>query len=251
MFRKIFSTLLLLIGFYGPQNVFGDPPQLHMCTVGTELNKGLSQLLDSCNYRNIKIEVLGFAKPFRGLAQKLIFVQDYIQTLPDDDVVMFVDGYDVLILNDIDTILQAFLDVGHSFIISGERFCWPLTNRCHEFPSNNSSFRFVNSGVYIGYVGTIKAVFKSFSPINPRDDDQGLLSAYYLSHSGEIQIDAACQFFLTTAGVLFQELELDYLNRQIQIKATGVRPFALHGNGGSRPIYQTVYEALFNGTTTQ
>lgn len=183
--------------------------------------------------------------PFQGLAHKLLYVRDYIETLPDSDVVLFVDGYDVLILEEEQTLLNKFINSGHCFIVSGERYCWPLINRCSEFPVQPTSFRFVNSGVYIGYVHALKTFFGKIPAINPKISDQGILSAYYLLYPGEIHIDAYCDFFLTLAGVIPEELKLDPIGKKVFFTETGTTPCLIHGNGGSRPLYQIIYDRLF------
>ncbi len=73
-------------------------PNLHVCTVATEERKGLDQLKNSCKENNLDLTVLGFGKPFRGFCEKFVEMQTFISELPDDDIILFVDAYDSLIL---------------------------------------------------------------------------------------------------------------------------------------------------------
>ncbi len=237
----VFSLFL----YFSNAHAFADQPCLHICTVASNRTQGLQQLLNSCDYQNVQIDVLGMDKPFRGLSDKLIYVLEYIQNLPDSDIVMFVDAYDVLFMTDADTILSNFLEMGHPFIISGERYCWPLEHRRSEFPPIPTSFKYVNSGVYMGYVDVMKFIFNSFVPIDPLVNDQDTMTAYYLDNPGQILIDANCVLFLSMAGVYKSELIIDYLNKQVTLKETGTRPCTIHGNGCSRAIYQSIYDELF------
>lgn len=247
--QKIFTFLSSLFLFcqsvlcaYSPMN---KAPTLHICTVASHKTKGLEQLLTSCKHYGVKIDVLGLGLPYRGMIEKLIYVQKYIQTLPDKDIVMFVDAYDVLILDTPESILKKFLKMDAPFVISVERFCFPYGDRASEFPKGPTTFRYINSGSYIGYVRYIKDLFKELSPFNIGDDDQGLFMRHYFQYPKKYTFDAKCVLFLPLAGVIEGELQIDRESVQVKCNETQTTPCVIHGNGGSRPLYQVIYDKLF------
>ena len=66
-------------------------------------------LVNSAKSKSITIDVLGMSQPYPGHGQKLIWVLEYLQNIPDDHSVLFVDGFDVLIMEDKKAILNKFL----------------------------------------------------------------------------------------------------------------------------------------------
>ena len=46
------------------------------------------------NQYNVPIKVLGFGEKWTGFKMKFEYVYDYIQTLPENDIVVFLDGFD-------------------------------------------------------------------------------------------------------------------------------------------------------------
>src|SRR5262245_58541297 len=148
MKRLLLSLFSLLVHYH----IYSQ--ELHICTVASHQTKGLDQLLHSCEYRAVSIDILGLNQPFLGLSHKLIYVQEYVKNLPKDDIVLYVDAYDVLILASKEDIVSTFLDMQAPFVISVERFCWPHPDLEPKFPRGPTSFRYINSGSFIGYAET-------------------------------------------------------------------------------------------------
>lgn len=219
-------------------------PSLHVCTVASHESTCLQQLLDSCVRQGITLDVLGMGQPFEGWAHKFIYVRKYLEELPDTDVVLFVDAYDALILAPPERILKTFLDMKTSFVVSAEKYLYPYPERKLEFPQGPTSFKYINSGVYIGYVGYIKQLFKKLSPFKEKDDDQGLLILHYLKHPKELALDRHCELFLNTYGLEADDLIIDTQKRSIRCVETGTTPCVVHGQRHSI-WYQYIYDLFF------
>lgn len=223
---------------------------LHLCTVATEETKGLRQLLDSCEQNGFLQDihgpvVLGLGTPFLGFTDKLIQVQKYLEKLPDNDVVLFVDAYDVVVLKSPEVIYSTFLAMNAPFVISADRICWPYHHLASEYPPSPTSFRYINAGSYIGYVGYIKELFKELAPLIPEEDDQGLMTKHFLRHPEKYTLDYHGKLFLPTAGLSSEDLEIDKQNKTVRSVETGTTPCILHGNGFS-PWYQYTYDSLYS-----
>ena len=164
-------------------------PILHICTVASSKAQGLKQLLRSCERHGITIDVLGMDLPYNGNSHKLLYVQEYLNNFPPEDLVLFVDAYDVLFMSNAETIRNKFLNMNVPFLISAERGCFPFPRLAKHFPPGPSSFRYLNSGSYIGYVHAIKEILNDLSPIPFWTSDQGLLTKHYLKYLGKQTLD--------------------------------------------------------------
>jgi hypothetical protein len=217
--------------------------QLHVCTLATKPKEGLDRLLESCHFHNILLTVMGMGKPFRGCGDKLLYSQELLNTLPDDDILLYIDAYDILIVQPTEKILNAFLQMKANIVVSAERFCHPDKELASQFQAE-TSFKYICAGAFIGYVKSLKTLFNNFSPIDPEADDQRIFTRYYLQHPGEILIDTQCRLFLPAFGLTNKELLIDMEHGPIYCQETGTYPPIIHAHGKSLwGLY--IYEKLF------
>jgi predicted O-methyltransferase YrrM len=221
-------------------------PNFHICTVASHKTRGLEQLLDSCKRFNVPIKILGLGLPFRGLSDKLLYVKKFLKDLPDDDVIMFVDAYDVLFMKTKEEILKQFLSMKVPFVIAVEAYCFPLKSRVNDFPpSPTPFFKFINSGTYIGYVKSLKEIFNEMKDIKPSDDDQARFMLHYFDNREKYTFDYYCKLFMPLPRVSIHHLEIDQKNFTVKCNLTNTFPCIIHGNGVGRPLYQYIYDYLF------
>ena len=126
------------------------------------------------------IEVLGFGTPWTGFMDKFKGVREYLDTLPDTEIVIFLDGFDSLIVReDLGDLEETFKSLNCKVLVS------------HENKSSFSSFlpTFVrtyitmavfgrcqgdvtaNTGLYMGYVRELKQLIDKILQ-GSSDDDQ-------------------------------------------------------------------------------
>ena len=218
-------------------------PVLHVCTVASREIKLVAPLQESCTHNGISLEVLGQDMPFQGFGEKFLHVQQFIKTLPDTDVLLFVDAFDVLLLARADVIIDKFLKFNAPFVVSAERTCWPFRELAPKYPKSPTSFQYLNSGTYIGYVSYIKQLFCDLSPV-ATEDDQGMMTCHYLKHPEMYTLDTFCELFLTTLNIS-DELAIDVQNKSVHCLETKTSPCVIHGNGQSL-WYRYLYNRFFN-----
>lgn len=219
-------------------------PRLHVCTVATEKTKGLNQLLHSCAAHKIELEILGFGLPF-SFSQKIQCMQDYLETIPEGDIVLFLDGYDTLVLADEKAILGRFLALNIPLVVSAETFCHPFWHLAPHYPQTASGrFKYLNSGGYIGYAGYIKNILKEITPLPNTTDDQGILTVFYLYHPHLLALDHNCNLFLTLFQV--EEDQICIQDEKVRCIETGTFPCIIHGNTISKWLYQKIYDQIFS-----
>ena len=66
------------------------------------------------------IEVLGFGKKWNGFMDKFVGVLKYLETQPDNELVVFVDGFDSKINKNLDNLEQVFDNLNCKILISHE-----------------------------------------------------------------------------------------------------------------------------------
>ena len=64
---------------------------------------------------------------WRGLSQKLEAAQTFTEALPEDDIILFTDAFDVMFTNSPQHILETYQELaapGGDIIFAGECGCW-------------------------------------------------------------------------------------------------------------------------------
>lgn len=194
-----------------------------------------------------------------GFKPKLTLVAAAVAALPDGDVVLFVDGYDTLLLaRHPEQLLQAYNDAlsvygapAGSVLFAAERNCWPDADvaasypLCHAFPG--SPYRFLNSGGYIGSVSALKRMLVGLDTLPSAVDDQRFFTHLYLSGTAGIVLDTgSLVFFCLAFGT--QDAQQDEVVDGVCVwrnSATNSTPLVWHGNGYSvKFLFETIYFSL-------
>lgn len=210
-------------------------------TVGTEEER-LHLLYKTGNKFNIKITNLGAGVEWKGgdsnkagCGHKLNLVKTAIKDIEDDTIVLFVDGYDVIFNDNLDTIVNRFLEFDLDALFGAEKVCWPDPSLTTFFDSH-TEYKHLNSGLYISYVKALKEILSG--DIKDEEDDQLYLQRYYIAHKAgavgknlSIDLDKECYIF-QNHGEAHEDVVL-LNNGQLRNTATRCRPCILHGNGGS------------------
>lgn len=222
--------------------------EFHICTVASHPSPDLDQLLESAARQGIEIEILGYGQEYYGNATKLNYMSEYLRALPVDDVVLFIDAYDVIIMATKETIFQKFLAMKAPFVVSVERNCYPEPSMAFVYPPSPTSFRYLNSGSYIGYVYAIQNILKELDFMNNKYEcDQNLMIRHFLQHPEYYKFDYFCELFIPLILVEEEDLSIDVKNGTVLCKETNTMPCIIHGNGAGKPLYQHIFNLIFRG----
>lgn len=211
-----------------PSEIEGGSMQTHIITVGTDENKmwGLEQSAKrhGITYLNLGqgIEWDGGTMLGQGGGHKINLVRSHIQALPDEDLVLFVDGYDVLFTDNIHTIIERFNGFDCDILFAAEKSCWPEPTIAPQFPMTPTPYKYLNSGVYMGKVARLNHFFSEV--VANGQDDQLWMQKRYLGANGlNVKLDHE--------GYVFQcDDEVSFDGQQI---SNGMCcPCIYHGNGG-------------------
>lgn len=254
-FMRILSivlTLLLLTvsSIYAtelPEIPEGLLQRFHVCTVATYRHPNLEKLIKSCQKHQINLDILGLGHPYFGNGTKFVHLAQYLNTLDDGDVVMFVDAFDVLIVANKKKILRKFLREQTPVLMSAEINCTPYEHLASSYPPAPTPFKYINTGSFIGYVGSLKKWLNALQPIDPGGCDQGQTTVHYLKkpkNRSFFTLDHHCRLFLTLYMVDEKDVKIDTKNKIVECLITHSYPCVIHANGQSFQAWNKIYQQL-------
>jgi len=214
---------------------------LHLFTVTTDEEK-TKFLRESADLFSVKIN---FIKPsaYESNMDKIQEMQKAIKEIPDDDIICFVDAFDVLINGFEKEIIEKFKEFDSNLLFSAELNCYPgiflsKMNRLYRFLNSNIQYRYLNSGGYIGYKFAIAEALSWNTENDYNGSDQGYFMDYFLNHykiHKKIKLDHYCRIFQTMAYVNWNELS--FFNGKMQNDIMNSTPCFVHFSGKS---YETI-----------
>jgi hypothetical protein len=209
---------------------------LYIVTVATHSEFYFPYLIKSCTRFGYNLVVLGFKEKWLGFNWRFKLMINFLNTLKNNDIVCFIDGYDVICNRDLNELRDEFIKFKNQnqdikIIISHDK----IINKFYEYLIKikmNNYGTLINAGSYIGYVSDLLYVLNKIQIIdsNNDSDDQILLTQYYKNHKNDIYIDTETDFFVSLSYKLknndiFFEIKNNiafYKNKQ---------PFFIHGQG--------------------
>ena len=142
--------------------------QYHVVTYATHNHGLFGKLVD--NAYSVPITVLGWGQAWRGFTDKLRAMEEFCATVAPSDVVIFVDGFDSLINRHPKEAIDRFeaINPPTGILVSVEP-PWILGS---VFGSNYQRCR-INSGMYMGYVQTVRHFLRHVLLTGAQDDQLG------------------------------------------------------------------------------
>ncbi|VDK69176.1 unnamed protein product [Litomosoides sigmodontis] len=187
--------------------------ELLVVTVATEETDGLRRLKRTADVNGIKLKVFGMGEQWQGGntrieqggGQKIRILRKSLEKYKDrnDLIILFVDAYDVIFLDNEEQILRKFFTFfdGFRVVFSSEPFCWPNKNLAPKYPLVNFGYRYLNSGVFMGFAPEIWNLI-SYKDVEDSEDDQLYYTHLYLNE----EIRLSMKMTLDSMSILFQNL---------------------------------------------
>jgi hypothetical protein len=170
--------------------------------------------------------ILGLNTKWEGFFTKYKLFNEYLSNLNDDDIVCFLDAYDVLPTKNINTLYDKFISTiqkhpDTKMIVAYEKNNNVFLEYAAEICFNSVNGIRLNSGTYIGFVKNIKNILKSMiDKYANTSDDQVALTQYANEFPGEIYIDINKEFFFLLNDPL-QQINITDNNKSCFIHANG------------------------------
>ena len=136
-------------------------------TVATHENKGYYQILkDAFEKKGIRLNTLGLGQPWQGFVWRIKLVQNFMNTLANDDTVVVTDAYDVIMIHP-ELIEEKIKAYNKPIVFSTESDMVeknPLRRYMHQRVFGrcvyNGKFTPINMGAYAGKVWALKKLFE-------------------------------------------------------------------------------------------
>jgi len=164
------------------------------------------------------LDTLGWQQPWQGFAWKLQLYIDALAALPPNEIVIGVDGYDVVVIGAAEETLATFKQANTEILFSGQRY-FPnqkrikkLADKVMRFESATHGDQAYNRpcmGLFIGYANQLHKLFTALMDIEKEhqlNDDQTLLNHYYAKNPTAFTLDTTCSIFQNlwrTSGGLY------------------------------------------------
>lgn len=220
---------------------------VRLLTVGTNPTDGYLRFIQSVKHYDYR--VLGFGDQWNGGnmakgpggGKKVVYLKQYLEQHFLPEYMIFTDCYDVVVLAEEDEVMATYKKYFDGKIVFGaERFCWPDKNRAAQYPSTPSSFKYLNSGLFMGPTRLIQDLLDN-AAISPTDDDQRFYTTLFLKQSQPIVLDYEGHIFQNLAGTQASEFS-QTADGRIANNKNGHLPGFLHGNGPGLPVLSALVQ---------
>lgn len=230
-----------------------NPDEFKVLTVGTDYNDGLRRLETSLRRFGYAYEILGLGQPWYGgddilnhpgAGQKVNILRTKLKEIVEagiNPLILFLDGYDTIVLKASSIIREEYELMGHKILFGAEKTCWPDPKLAPKYPKTSSEWKYLNSGQFIGYAKDLLNLIED--GIEDAGDDQYYYSEKFLEGKHGIGLDYNCQIFQCSLSDVDLEVDISYASLK-NIK-TGSYPIVAHGNGGADSKYYFNYICNF------
>ena len=213
----------------------------HIVTVATHSQYYFPYLVETCKKNGKELTVLGYGEKWQGFNWRYKKVLEYLMKLDGEDIVCFVDGYDVICTQNLTKLPDKFMElkretnckiiVGEQKIIVNNMFSYmgELASKYYFGKCKNYS---LNAGTYIGKVVDLLELIKGIFNISTMSnaDDQLLLTQYCKTRPSDITVDMTNRLFLTLE-LPYQEIDKYLEFRDDKVYYQNNAPFFIHGAG--------------------
>jgi hypothetical protein len=173
-------------------------------TVATDPQHYYYSMIESAKRNNIDLEILGWGKKWGGFIWRLKLLINYLQNLDKNEIVMFVDAYDIIFMKGPQEIENEFLSYDKNIVFGGlcgensyleKKMTKLIFSKNLEFPEQETCFKALNAGCYIGYADSILDILTGICSRNDcrnkKLDDQKIISEYFIKnhHNKNLGID--------------------------------------------------------------
>ncbi len=202
---------------------------MHIVTVATESKYYFPYLKESCRQHGKELDVLGWGEKWEGFNWRYVKMIEYLKTTPANDIVCFMDGYDVLCVRNLDEMEEVFKTIQKRTkckIIVSEDVTILLSFIAQLYFGNCQDTK-LNAGLYMGYVEDVLMIIEKIYNLNPKNDaDDQVLMTKYCNMNNDIYIDKDKELFLSIGDSLNNiDKHFDYDNGVVY---QGSRPFFIH-----------------------
>ncbi|WP_417769775.1 glycosyltransferase domain-containing protein [Stappia sp.] len=225
---------------------------LRFVTLASHEGAGLVRYRASLARFGITPDIVWTGKPYPGHLAAMRLLGAHLSALPAEDIVVFTDGFDVVLIRDPAELLAAYRVFDADIVLSAEPgFTWKLPGRfaaSRRYPKGegrSGMYRYLNSGGYVGKAGALAAMLADLDYATGVDCDQTLFNKWFLENPGRAALDHDLEIFASSACQSGLERKLYRCDgAQLVNTRTGGRPFFFHFPAENRLCTKHVLDML-------
>ena len=142
--------------------------------VVTYANKSFGMFESLVNNKfNVLVKVLGMGTKWNGFLDKVRAYRDYTHTLPDEDIVVIVDGFDTQIHGTLEVAVSRFQKLNKPIVVSHSPNIIPEILTVKIFGTCNNG-NVANSGLMMGRAKYMRDLLDDIAEESCQDDQRGL-----------------------------------------------------------------------------
>lgn len=168
-------------------------------TVATDKRFYYPYLEATCRMFGGELVCLGSGETWGGYTWKFIKVIEYLSAIDPTEFVIFVDGYDVICVQDLSTITDKYRAIQSATrckLIVATAVYTKIPRIITDFHFGTKNGMAINSGTYMGFAGDILDILTKAVARYPTEiDDQILITNYAKNNGKDILIDGDQTFF--------------------------------------------------------
>nr|KAF6475682.1 procollagen-lysine,2-oxoglutarate 5-dioxygenase 2 [Rousettus aegyptiacus] len=163
--------------------------KLLVITVATKESDGFHRFMQSAQYFNYTVKVLGQGEEWRGGdginsiggGQKVRLMKEVMEhyASQEDLVVLFTECFDVIFAGGPEEVLKKFQKSNHKVVFAADGILWPDKRLADKYPIVHIGKRYLNSGGFIGYAPYINRIVQQWN-LQDNDDDQLFYTKIYI-----------------------------------------------------------------------
>jgi hypothetical protein len=205
-----------------------------LVTVVTHSDGYFPWLEKSCKRFNVELIKLGWGQKWLGFSWRFKLMIDYLKTIDPDELVIFIDAYDVILLRPLDDIEEYYNNIvkmsNKKIIIAKDKVINPFINLIATFYFDTCKDTRICAGTYLGKCLDILEILNKID-YEISVDDQILFTNYFKKNPNEVYIDTDYIFFLTHSINLKDILKDTYIQiNNKELTYMNSKPFFIHAN---------------------
>jgi hypothetical protein len=203
-------------------------------------------LKESCIRNGCELTTLGFGEKWTGFLWKYEKLQTFLKSVNSDDIVIFVDGFDVVMNEHIDMFLQKYKKFNKSIVLSviyNSNTLKFIEKRVFGTVQYHGTEYFICSGLYVGRAGDLDEMITLMDIKSDTPNDDQLITTKFIRNNPEfmnakIALDTKMELFTNASQPMYKDLilgkpetlSISYSDGYI-LNSLGNRSVFIHGPG--------------------
>lgn len=218
---------------------------MKIVTVATKSERYFPMLVQTCKHFGCELVVLGWNSEWKGFTYKFDLMRNYLKNLNDDnELICFVDAYDVVVLQPSHIIEQRFHESNAKILVAKDMNVKVYYELSARMGFGMCKGERLNSGTYMGRAGDLRQLLDGMCKdhndcTDHTMDDQVMLTRYCKANPDQVQIDSKCSVFIAVSSE--KNSVLNMADAQLAVVDNELRYY--YGDGYSTPC---IFHAPFN-----